>query len=1461
MGEDHVDDIMNKIQSFLVQGCSLESDLQEVLESSRRLVPHLDPSGASLLRSQCRVLTRGLVQLSERLTRRQERLQEERQSLTRLHSLLDSLEETLALWLQRLNSRDQGPTLDQGLPRDQGHTGDQSQTQNQWSFLQFSGRSADLDLVNEMSHDVLLSDATTRRLQLLNLHWSAAAARAEETCSVLQAQVLSQQDFQRQCDLWTSFLQKMEENVAVDVSGSYSGLREQLCTHKWFQAELSSGHQIFHSVESEALQQLQRGHVENSTDFVLTLAQLRERWQTALQRVEQRRSLVEGLVKRWHRYERGLRRLQRFLTDVRALLPPAGPPRCTLQQLRLSLQELKFSQQLFQQNQSGLASTLELGRQLFCAGDQDTQNQIQEQLGTLHEDWEMLNRLLGHRLDLTQTIIQNWERCETGLLAEKQKLDKVGSRLEKLLPEDPEQLMTFDLIEEEDRDLLESWAERLAELSAMKSDVSQFLLADDQMLLQQQVEEMQQEWEELCLQVSLREQEIADRLNAWMMFDQKNKELCDWLTQMENKVTPTSDLNIEEMVEKLKKDCMEEMNLFSENKTHLKQLGDQLITASNKAKGAELNHKLSDVNERWQHLFDHIETRVKKLKETLATVQQLDHNMNQLRTWMSQVESDLAAPLIYSACHQNEIQSKLTEHQELQRRIERHADRVSLVLTLCDVLLHDRDAGASDPENDYVRQTSVSLDRRWRNICASTLDRRIRIEETGRLWSKFLGLSSELHDWLQVAERTAATPDTSDVPYLLAREELKRFEAFQRQVHERLTQLELINKQYRRLACENRTDTSGELKDLVERGNRRWDELRRRVAAILRRLKHFTLQREEFEATREGLLVWLTELDLQLTNVEHFSESHVQKKMEQLYGFQQDITLHTDQIDALIVFGEVLIQKSCAGDAVLIEDELEELHSYCQEVFGRVARFHHRLMAKQKPQYVLIETDMSHDLTSWSETLEQSSPAGGKTSAHRVTCHLLAPPAERCGRETPVSVDSLPLEWDHTVDVGRTSSRDDDDAVDFCELSGRSPAEEFWTCPGPRETKLQNHHDKNARAGPGSHQQGYVSLLSDCSCSIDKVQQVQLTLNDHQDFEESGLTSSSSYKHLDSGVIQRWELLQSQSREEELDLQWQKLNTELSDVTSWLAQVLPELEQLQRIAPCSNIQDIETNIQRLKEVQRSFHSHKCQMISVNLAAAQFLRGDSEQLQDALSCVNHNWTLACESLDLWQRKLRIGLTQNQEVQESLRSLLQWAACFQNAVQQMQVTDPALSQDQLLDHQTSLTALQEELHSRQRQLASIQAMSSQLLVDAGSFGVSEKLRVISSKMKLLQRQCDDHMGALQTRLTCDSGGDTTSQQVRSLKSHVTERVWSSNFRLPQETPELQAAAPHLATSGRQRPFILRVLRAAFPLHVLFLTLLAVACLLAAPEDDYSCVTSNNFARSFYPMLSYTNGPPPT
>lgn len=52
----------------------------------------------------------------------------------------------------------------------------------------------------------------------------------------------------------------------------------------------------------------------------------------------------------------------------------------------------------------------------------------------------------------------------------------------------------------------------------------------------------------------------------------------------------------------------------------------------------------------------------------------------------------------------------------------------------------------------------------------------LRIEETWRLWQKFLDDYSRFEDWLKISERTAAFPSSSGVLYTVAKEELKKFE-------------------------------------------------------------------------------------------------------------------------------------------------------------------------------------------------------------------------------------------------------------------------------------------------------------------------------------------------------------------------------------------------------------------------------------------------------------------------------------------------------------------------------------------------------------------------------------------------------------------------------------------------------------------------------------------------------------
>ncbi|XP_051003413.1 nesprin-2 [Acomys russatus] len=1385
--------------------------------------------------------------------------------------------------------------------------------------LALTAQSPDVERLNEESLRLPLSDITIKTLQNVNRQWIRATATALDHYSKLQGTRLNEK-FLHYCEKWIQLLEKIKESLTEDVAHGLPALLEQQKTYEMLEAEVSINQTVADAYVAQSLQLLDTAETENRPEFVSEFSKLSDQWQSAARGVQQRKCDIDRLVTQWQFFTTSVEDLLRVLTDTGHLLAALKEQdRYSPCQTRRLIHELKNKEIHVQRWRTTYELALEAGEKLRDTPNLETKEFIDRQVSKLQDTWKDTELSLGEMITKLQSTAETWDQCEKKIEELKSRLQVLKAQSQDPLPELHEDLhREKELIKEVEKSLA-NWTHNLKELQTMKADLSQHILAEDVTVLKEQIELLHRQWEDLCLRVSIRKQEIEDRLNSWIVFNEKNKELCAWLVQMENKVLQTADVSIEEMIEKLQKDCMEEISLFNENKLQLKQMGDQLIKASSKAKAAEMEDKLNKINDRWQHLFDVIGSRVKKLKETFAFIQQLDKNMSNLRTWLARIESELSKPVVYDVCDNQEIQKRLAEQQDLQRDIEQHSAGVESVFNICDVLLHDPDACANETECDSIQQTTRSLDRRWRNICAMSMERRMKIEETWRLWQKFLDDYSRFEDWLKSAERTAACPNSSEVLYTNAKEELKRFEAFQRQIHERLTQLELINKQYRRLARENRTDTASKLKQMVHEGNQRWDNLQKRVTAILRRLRYFTNQREEFEGTRESILVWLTEMDLQLTNVEHFSESDAEDKMRQLNGFQQEITLNTNKIDQLIVFGEQLIQKSEPLDAELIEDELEELHRYCQEVFGRVSRFHRRLTShapglEDEKEASENETDIEDPreipADSWRKRRESEEP-----SCPQSLCHLV-PPAlghERSGCETPVSVDSIPLEWDHTGDVGGSSSHEDDEEGPFYSaLSGKSISEGHpWHVPDspshPKHHYKQMEGDRTVAPVPADastpYKPAYVKLLLRQDTDDGKGD----SRGSSRGSKDSALQEDEQLATLtgqQQGAFDRWELIQAQELHGKLRLKQhaQQLSSDISNITAWLEKTQAELEALKLAEPPSDIQEMALRVKRLQELLKAFDTYKALMVSVNVSHKESLPSqspESTELQNRLHQLSLSWDTVQGVMDSWRGDLRQSLMRCQEFHQLSQDLLLWLASAESRRQKAQGSSLEADRQVLLECQRELMQLEKELLDRQPQVSSLQEISSSLLVKGHGedyIEAEEKVHVIEKKLQQLREQVAQDLMSLQGSLNPDPSL-TSSDEVdsgeqlpaasapapcakfgaeRSTEDDEEEeeeeeeepdsRVWPMNPPdecLPHHHLSI-GRMPHLdspSSSQPRRSFLSRVIRAALPLQLLLLLLLLLACLLPASEEDYSCTQANNFARSFYPMLRYTNGPPPT
>lgn len=65
-------------------------------------------------------------------------------------------------------------------------------------------------------------------------------------------------------------------------------------------------------------------------------------------------------------------------------------------------------------------------------------------------------------------------------------------------------------------------------------------------------------------------------------------------------------------------------------------------------------------------------------------------------------------------------------------------------------------------------------------------------------------------------------------------------------------------------------------------------------------------------------------------------------------------------------------------------------------------------------------------------------------------------------------------------------------------------------------------------------------------------------------------------------MIERWELVRAQSRQQAGPQEPQQLTSDLDDITSWLEAVIPELELLQQSDPAASISDMEDRAKEIK---------------------------------------------------------------------------------------------------------------------------------------------------------------------------------------------------------------------------------------------------------------------------------------
>ncbi|XP_041353316.1 nesprin-1-like isoform X4 [Gigantopelta aegis] len=1489
---------------------NVQTQVSDLYRLSDELAQHMDTSTIAILTSRQTLLEQRLMNLRQMLSTQSDTLKQDMSQLSHFSEVFDFINNFLTYAENILGAEDPNKSADESDLRSR-------MDQLKDLLSQFNTNSDRLDGLNGLGYRLALCDGDANRLSDLNHRWYNLYGECKERCRTLQGNMLVQQDFTEKCESWMTFLAQTEQDLALEIGDNLADLLDQQRKCEKFESDMYARQQVLHAIINDGQQMLKTGDVEDEEEFKQKLQLLAEQWQSVSRRANQRKAIIDNTIKQWKMFNSLSEQLRDWLNRQEKDLESYQFESASLQQIRNLLEKVRNTQGELRLQEDNLKKVRDLGNTLLQRADGDAAEELKVCLAQLqHSYLETFSQLEEHRAHLEE-VLKEWKECEEDIEDILGWLKETRKSLSSELPSKYDDLQSDLSICKDISTAFANSEDRRQTLLAREKKLSRLIQSEDMNILHQRIRLLNKQWDELSSQSALRDQRIRDSVCRWSGFGDQLREITEWIDDMEVKVISTREMHVEDLLEKLETEYKHDLMMKERIKSDLVDQGHRLMKVSSEIRAADIEHRLQKLEDRWQHLKAVVNFRERKLRETVLAVKQLDISMRNLGRWLTDIEQELSGALVYRECDMQDIQAKLQHQQELQQDIEHHSAGVASVLNLCEVLLHDSDACPTAVEFNALQNTMKTLDRRWRNICELSPDRRSRIEETWVLWESFRENCKTFSDWLVDVETEIGDCDVTDVSVEMTKDEIRKYEGLQRNIHDHLNELETINKQYRRLAKEGRTDSAGRMRLMMQEVNERWDHLQQQTSAIMKCLRHSASIRHDFNSTRAVLMNWLTEVDMQLTNIEHLSHMDIATRLAEMKRIEEEIDMKRNKLAYLDESAIYLMQKGDADEVVQVQQELDEFRQYSRQVLDRVAIVHAKLELISAGQIEDIATlerrtldqpNQEYSMASADVKLRELREARATVSvdwdARELEAYLEAsppesPPHKRRARHPRDVIDSGSLMREDRQAQIRMEVFQKAKTAKVEELMERlvDAMEDAAAKLTDAERQLHSHSPvRDARWATENIQ----LQMHQCEAAIETMQRIDQLLK-----VETGMTTIASADSQLRNIMRRWDTLQAKvcDRDQQMSQErhdFAQFKTDLDNMLAWLDEA--EALQSTQESMFGDISQLNAIIRQYKDFLVQLESKKTRVLSINLISKNYINtqtAEGRELNERLRQMNRRWDAITLRASEIHKELQGALLRSQEFHHTIHDLLLWLENIETQVQQCEPINLNSEDAALWAKYSKLVDLRGDLERNQPKVLALKDTTDQLLKNSDSqemVNSKDKIHLIANRQRTLLHLCSSYISSLEDRLdvsgrrsatvTLDrtdltSGFGGVARMSRSSSPRVGLFHPGSSLRTRNRSPfaisrqllfgearPLLQASPldsaNLTTGPnirrRRRPLLSRVLRAALPLQLLLLLLLGLACLVPVCEDDYSCTLVNNLRHSLSPMLQYMDGPPP-
>ncbi|XP_076549070.1 muscle-specific protein 300 kDa-like isoform X2 [Osmia lignaria lignaria] len=1369
---------------------------------------------------------------------------------------LEDIRETLSSLADAADAR----ALNQELAR-----GDLCQTKNFLDSIQQSLAAANEDESKEqlklLRNHLLALTCTEPQLQSIKERSLEVSSQEPSVVEVLQlwqkvfretfqqyhrlsTRLVKTQDSVTALKLWQEYLSHVQDFLSNDVPADYNGLSEHRNLCEVHQNLLTDQQNLILTVRSE-----EGGNLSTTEQFNI----LTNLHNETLSKIMERHAAVRDRLTAWDRYkidqskllgwlkeierERSqlhlrfihLRRLDKILQRIQALLDkiPEG---------EAQLKSLQEQQDILLINCDGaLAASIRMEhaadsqRIANLSAGLETWRDFIQKIQKLHAEYEEQTRNISATFEeISQTLSTAFHAKAANVSRTSEQLESVR-QLQNRLSNMSTDLETLGVITEQLRECLSP------------SDVKS--LNHQRALLCQQHGDLEHQ----AALLACRLDERCSLYDRWV--DKSRKLYVSIVNIMSNIQKHDSTWKSKDAQKRLVCELQAEIALQQRDLLWVQSTGQDLLEVADEKEKERIQRFLDRVNEKWDRLTAMSKARAIKLENFIRTMETLERRLNEMLSMVAGIE--MAQRSKTPVTDQSRIDRKFQDLQHYSSIIDAESANVSEVLNLAEIFLKDSSNYVFESDTSDISRDMCDLEKRWDKIC---------IEVTGsegyfKSWvrkalEKLEKITIEHEDWLRETDSVLSELE-NNLDELSKEETDKAIEKAKRiledvEGHESVIELIKwnVHKLVTYLEIDNLKSVISGTYQLIDK----WDTLKPRVNNVLSVLQRGQKNYRDFITVHGAAVVGLTQVDVRLTRTQHLAtpeqKASAQLRLQQLNEIEEELrTLNVtlQRADELAL----KVMQECHPDEVANIQELVD-------------------------EYQLLWTDIKERVASLRAEIEGQ---------------------EKKEVDEAVQVETLKFEQDSAVQVDtlpRLLRMTSSDAY-LMELEAA-----LVECNDALDT-LEVAVTPDPVAGPGLNASAkHISkLIGSCQSSIELARHLHSLL-----VEDGKLSPQVAKVDEVTALTNRYEnlLILARTREQQIrelrspmsdvytspcdhdngrltcplcsHRNWAQLENDLWRLEKWLE--FAEGTQSEQHSPPSSIEQLEDVIQDHREFLLDLDCHKSILVGLNTVGAHLADHTEElcrasQLRDRLTIANTRWDKVCSLAARWQEQLQVSLMSNQQFHRIIEELLSWLEKTEMSIRVSEPVDLTKSPEIMTAKYNKFRELRSDLERCEPRVLSLQEAANQLLDEKGE--TRARLQELRLRLQSLRRLTGIYALKLGAALGMDPrevGLAATTSSLASLSQDLLDEAASGSAQ-----PHDASSTDIVCFSGddgqrtvlsRGYRFLGRVLRVSLPIQALMLLVLGITSLVPSTEEDYSCMLSNNLARSFTPMLLYTNGPPP-